>query len=97
MLASGFSHSTCLPAASAAIAMSAWLEPGVQMSTSRTSSRATSAFQSVSTDSQPSLRAAASAASRLRPHRTVIRTSSGRSKTRPAVRQAWEWAAPMKA
>jgi len=32
-----------------------------------------------------------------RPQRTVIRGSSGRSKTRPAERQAREWATPMKA
>ena len=97
VLASGFSQSTCLPAASAAMVMSAWLEPGVQMSTSCTSSRLITSSQSVSTESQPSLAAAAAAAARFRPHRTDMRTSSGRSKTRPTLRQAWEWAAPMKA
>ena len=43
VLASGFSQSTCLPASSAAIAISAWVSPGVQMSTRSTSSRSTSA------------------------------------------------------
>jgi hypothetical protein len=77
--------------------MSAWLEPGVQMSTSWTSSRASTAFQSVSYDAQPSRAAACSAAAAVRPHRTDIPTSRGRSKTRPTVRQACECAAPMKA
>jgi hypothetical protein len=38
-LASGFSQITCLPAARAATAISAWLSPGVQMSTTWMSSR----------------------------------------------------------
>jgi hypothetical protein len=96
-LARGFSHSTCLPASSAAMAISAWVSPGVQTSTSPTSSRLSSCFQSVSTDRQPSLRAAASTAAASRPHSTAMSGRSGRSKKRCAVRQAWEWAAPMKA
>ena len=32
MFANGFSQSTCLPSCRAAIAISAWLSPGVQMS-----------------------------------------------------------------
>ena len=51
--------------------MSAWLEPGVQTSTSCTSSRASTAFQSVSDDAQPSFAAAACAAAAFRPQRTV--------------------------
>ena len=97
VLASGFSHSTCLPASSAAIAISACVSPGEQTSTSPTSSRVSSARQSVSTDRHPSFSAAAAALSLSRPHRTARSGCSGRSKNRPAVRQAWEWAAPMKA
>ncbi len=54
VLASGFSHSTCLPASSAAMATSAWLTPGVHTSTSCTSSRLIRACQSVSVAAQPS-------------------------------------------
>jgi hypothetical protein len=97
LLASGFSHSTCLPASSAATAISACVSPGVQMSTSCTSSRVSRFFQSVSTERQPSFAAAARAAVSSRPQSTAISGSSGRSKNRPAVRQACECAAPMKA
>ena len=57
VLANGFSHSTCLPAASAARAISAWVSPGVQMSMRSMSSRATSR-QSVSLSCQPNRSAA---------------------------------------
>ena len=97
VFASGFSQSTCLPASSAAIAISACVSPGVQTSISPTSSRLSNAFQSVSTDRQPSFSAAAAAAAASRPHSTARSGVSGSSKNRPAVRQAWEWAAPMKA
>ena len=85
------------PPASAAIAISAWLSPGVQTSINCTSSRVSSLRQSVSVSLQPSLLAAASTASAFRPHSTVIAGCSGRSKNRGALRQACEWAAPMKA
>ena len=39
VLASGFSHSTCLPASSAATAISAWVSPGEQTSTSTSTAR----------------------------------------------------------
>src|SRR3954453_3916660 len=97
VFASGFSHSTCLPASSAAIAISACVSPGVHTSTRSTSSRAPSALQSVSTEAQPSRSAAAPAASALRPPRAAMSTWYGRSKKRPAVRHAWECAAPMNA
>ncbi len=97
VLANGFSQRTCLPASNAATAISAWLSPGVQMSTRATSSRWSSCFQSVSVDSHPSWAAAAPTLSALRPHSAVISGRNGRSKVRPAVRQATEWAAPMKA
>jgi hypothetical protein len=97
VLASGFSHSTCLPASRAAIEISAWLDPGVQTSTSSTSSRSTSRFQSVSQAAQPSRRAAATTAARSRPQMATMRGANGRSKKWPTVRQAWEWALPMKA
>lgn len=93
---SDFSHSTCLPASRAAIAMSACVSPGVQTSTRSTSSRVSSAFQSVSTDRHPSLSAAAPAFAASRPHSTARSGATGRSKNRPAVRHAWECAAPMK-
>ena len=59
VLASGFSHSTCLPASRAAMAISAWVSPGVHTSTRSMSSRATRACHDVSVDSQPSRSAAA--------------------------------------
>jgi len=95
--ASGFSHRTCLPASKAAMAISACVSPGVQMSTMSTSSRSITRVQSVSTSSQPYLSAAAFARASLRPARTDIRSRTGRSKNRGAERHAWEWAAPMKA
>jgi hypothetical protein len=97
VLASGFSHSTCLPASRAAIAISACVSPGVQMSTSATSARSITRRQSVSVLRQPMRSAAAAVAVALRPHSAARSGRSGRSKNRPAVRQACEWAAPMKA
>jgi hypothetical protein len=97
VLASGFSHRTCLPASRAAIEISAWLEPGVQTSTRSTSSRSTSRFQSVSQAAQPSRSAAAATRARSRPQMAARRGVNGRSKKRPTVRQAWEWARPMNA
>ena len=96
-LAKGFSHRTCLPASNAAIAISACVLPGVQMSMTSMSSRVSRARQSVSTDSQPNRRATSPAAASLRPQIARMRGCSGRSKNAGAVRQAWEWAAPMKA
>ncbi len=98
VLASGFSHSTCLPAASAASAISAWLSPGVQMSTRSMSARSTSVRQSVSALAQP-CRSAASrhgVGVRARRARPAPGSAAGR-RTGPAVRQACECAAPMKA
>ena len=51
-VASGFSHTTSLPAAAAAIATSAWVPGGVQTSMTSRSSRSTSARQSA-TASRP--------------------------------------------
>ena len=96
-LASGFSQSTCLPAASAARAMSRWVLPGVQMSTRSTSSRSTTARQSVADSAQPNCSAACAARPASRPTTTCITGRSGRSKKRWALRHACEWAAPMKA
>jgi hypothetical protein len=79
-LASGFSQSTCLPASSAAIAISAWVSPGVQMSTTWTSSRSITRRQSVSVSAQPSRPAAAAVATGSRPQSTFIAGASGRSK-----------------
>jgi hypothetical protein len=97
VLASGFSHSTCLPASSAAMAISACVSArgahvdevdvvaGDQALPVRLGGR------------QPSLPAARSTASASRPHSAVSAGDSGRSKNRPAEAQACEWAAPMKA
>ena len=52
-LAIGFSHSTCLPASSAATEISACESPGVHTSMSWTSSRSSSACQSVSVLANP--------------------------------------------
>ena len=54
VLASGFSQNTTLPAFAAAIAISAWLSPGVLMSTMSMSLRLTTSCQSVEVSSQPS-------------------------------------------
>jgi hypothetical protein len=97
VLASGFSHRTCLPAASAAVAISAWLSPGVQTSMMSMSSRATRARQSVACSAQPRRPAAASTFASSRPQIATIRARTGRSKTRFTVRQACECAVPMKA
>src|SRR3954454_15217050 len=97
VLASGFSHSTCLPAASAAMAISACVSPGVHTSTSCTSSDATTSRQSVDTLAQPYFAAAAFVLARSRPPSTASCGTIGRSKNRCAVRQAWECTAPMNA
>jgi hypothetical protein len=57
--ASGFSQSTCLPAAAAAIAIGAWRKLGVAMLTRSTSWLATTSSQSVVHASKPSRAAAA--------------------------------------
>jgi len=81
----------------AAIEISAWLDPGVQTSTRSTSSRWTSRFQSVSHAGQPSRAAAAATRSGSRPQMAAIRGRRGSSKKLATLRQAWEWARPMKA
>ena len=83
LLASGFSQNRCLPFSAAAMAMSAWVFPGVDMSTRSMSSRCTRRFQLVSTSSQPNWSAAACTASLLRPQRafiTGIAPASGKKK-----------------
>ena len=65
VFASGFSQSTCLPACRAAIAISAWLSPGVQMSMRSMSSRSTRRRQSISVEAKPSRSAAALTACRV--------------------------------
>ena len=97
VLASGFSHSTCLPACRAAVAISTCMSPGVQMSIRSMSGRSTSRRQSVSAELQPYCWAAARTATPLRPATAVSSGLSGRSKNLGAVLQACEWAAPMKA
>jgi hypothetical protein len=96
VFASGFSHSTCLPASSAAIAISAWEEPGEQMSTTSMSGSSMTRLQSVSACSQPNFSRAASTRERSRPTIVRITGAAGRSKNRGATRQPCEWAAPMK-
>ena len=53
VFAKGFSQITCLPALSAAIAISACESPGVQISMMSISERVNNFFQSVSIPSQP--------------------------------------------
>ena len=67
VFASGFSQNTTLPAFAAAIAISAWLSPGVLMSTMSMSARVTTSCQSVAASSQPSCSAAASHVLRVAP------------------------------
>ena len=62
VLASGFSQMMCLPALAAAMAISACTLLGVQMSTTSTSGRATTARQSDEASSKPNRCRAASAA-----------------------------------
>ena len=97
VLASGFSHSTCLPAASAAIAISAWVSPGVAMSTRSMSSRSIRSCHRVEEEAQPRRVAAAATPSASRPVMRRMSTSRGRSKNFPTERNAWEWARPMNA
>ncbi|MDQ1126678.1 hypothetical protein QE428_001711 [Microbacterium sp. SORGH_AS 505] len=95
-LASGFSQRTCLPASSAAIAISAWVSPGVTMSTTSTSSRAIVVRQSVDDSDHPHFAAAAAVEAASRPVTTCMTGSRGRSKNLGATLQPCEWAAPMK-
>ena len=97
VLAIGFSHSTCLPASSAAMEISACESPGVHTSMSCTSSRPSRARQPVSVAAKPYRCAAAAVAAGSRPHSTASTGRSGRPNTCGAVRQACEWAAPMNA
>ena len=97
VFASGFSQSTCLPARRAAMAISAWVSPGVQMSTRSTSGRATSARQSVSTCCQSNRRAISPAAAPSRPPMATRSGTRGGSKKDRALRQPCEWATPMNA
>ena len=69
--------------------------PGVQMSTTSMSLRATISCQDVDASSQPSAPAAFSTAAPSRPHTTFMTGSSGRSKKRPTWRQALLCARPM--
>ncbi len=73
VLARGFSHKTALPARAAAIAISAWLSPGVLTSTRWMSLRFTTSRQSVADSSQPSRRAASPTARAFLPQRTLRR------------------------
>jgi hypothetical protein len=73
------------------------VSPGVQMSMTSMSGRSTSSSQPGTEDCHPRVAAARPAAAASRPQSATMSGNSGRSKTRPAVRQAWEWAAPMKA
>ena len=69
--ASGFSQITCLPALSAAMAISAWLSLGVTMSTTSMSSRLTTAAQSADDSSKPSRVAPVTARSAVTSTRTL--------------------------
>src|SRR5690554_258805 len=95
VLASGFSHSTCLPASSAAMAISACESPGVTMSMTSMSSHSTTARQSVAVSPQPQRAAALAVRSASRPASTAIVGVRGRGYAAGACRQPTECAAPM--
>jgi len=82
VLASGFSQKTTFFAAAAARAISAWLSPGVQMSTTSMSLRSTTCCHEVACSSHPSWEAAFSTPAALRPTTTFITGSLGVSKKR---------------
>ena len=86
-----------MPAFAAAMAISAWVSPGVDTSTMSMSSRATTSRQSVAYSSQPRVREALRTAERLRPQITFMRGVSFGSKNRPTWRQALLCARPMNA
>ena len=97
VLASGFSQSTCLPASSAAMAISAWVWPGRAdvdevdvVALEQRLPRGLGGFPAEPGGGRGDL-------ARVPAASAAIRTWSGRSKKRGAVRQACEWAAPMKA
>lgn len=85
-IASGFSHATILPAASAASAISRCELFGVQTSTRSTSGRSTTRRQSVSVSCHPQRAAKASSAAGVRADATFSTGSNGRSKKRPTCR-----------
>ncbi len=97
VLASGFSQKTTLPALAASIAISAWLSPGVAMSTMSMSLRVTTSRQSVAASSQPSCSAAAVTPAGVRPQSTFMRGRCLGVKKRPTWRYALLCARPMKA
>ena len=84
-LASGFSHTTCLPWASASMAISAWSALGTQMSTRSTSSAWVIARQSTSARLHPHAWASAPARSRSTSATAVSATSRGASRYVPAT------------
>ena len=85
-MASGFSHATILPAASAARAILRCELFGVQMSTKSTSDRSTTRRQSVSVPCHPQRAAKAASAAGVRADATFSTGSNGRSKKRPTCR-----------
>ncbi len=95
-LASGFSHRIALPACAAAIAISAWLSPGVETSTTSMSGRAITSRQSVANSSQPSWAAraldvpAVAAAQHLQPRRELRREEAAHLPPGVAVGTAHE-------
>ena len=94
LFASGFSHNTVLPAWAAAMAISVWLSPGVETSTTSMSGRVTTSRQSADVSSQPYSRALA-ARSFSRPQITLRRGVRRGEQNAPTCRHALEWALPM--
>ena len=99
VLASGFSHSTCLPASSAAMAISAWRVARRADVDQRRRRRGVEQLLPVGLDRPP---AQLRRGRRRRPPRRgrrarPVRAAAAGRRTRSAVRQACEWAAPMKA
>ena len=79
VFASGFSQRIALPASAAATAISACESPGVQMSTTSMSLRASTACQLVAASSKPRRDAASFTLLSVRPTTTFITGSNGAS------------------
>ena len=97
VFASGFSQSTCLPASSAAMAISAWVSPACRCRRGRRRRARAARFQSVSVDSHPSRSRRPRRPRRLPTAQRGHLGAQRQVEESDAVRQATEWAAPMKA
>jgi hypothetical protein len=96
LVAIGFSHQTCLPAFSAAIAISAWKAFGVVIETTSTSGWAISACQSAVDSAKPSFSPARCAARASSTSQSMASFGRGTSpKTGATAFQASAWHLPI--